>query len=69
MQALRRDPEVFGDPVPGTSDEPGVLLSGVHYLRKVVAGLPNPRPAEQGEGLADTGVHLGDRVHERSASD
>jgi hypothetical protein len=61
---------VFGDPVPGTGDKPGVLLSGVHYLRKVVAGLPNPRPAwyfdvtEQGEGLADTGVHLVDRVHE-----
>ena len=70
MQALRRDPEVFGDPVPGTVDEPGVLLSGVHYLRKVVAGLPNSRPdwyfdvSEQGEGLADTGVHLVDRVHE-----
>src|SRR5690242_11346705 len=70
LQALRRDPEVFGDPVPGTVDEPGVLLSGVHYLSKVVAGLPNPRPAwyfdvsEQGEGLADTGVHLVDRVHE-----
>jgi hypothetical protein len=39
-------------------------------LHKVVAGLPNPRPAwyfdvtDQGEGLADTGVHLVDRVHE-----
>jgi hypothetical protein len=46
------------------------MLSGLHYLRKLVAGLPNPRPAwyfdvtEQGEGLADTGVHLVDRVHE-----
>ena len=37
LQALRRDPEVFGDPVPGTGDEPGVLLSGVHYLRKAAA--------------------------------
>ena len=70
LQVLRGDPEVFGGPVPGTRDEPGVLLSGVHYLRKVVAGLPNPRPAwyfdvtEQGDGLADTGVHLVDRVHE-----
>jgi predicted dehydrogenase len=70
VHALRSDPEVFGDPVPGSVDEPSVLLSGVHYLRKVVAGLPNPRPAwyfdisEQGEGLADTGVHLADRVHE-----
>jgi hypothetical protein len=70
LQALRNDPEVFGDPVAGTGDEPGVMLSGLHYLRKLVAGLPNPRPAwyfdvtEQGEGLADTGVHLVDRVHE-----
>ena len=70
LQVLRSDPEVFGDPVLGSRDEPGVLLSGVHYLRKVVAGLPNPRPTwyfdvtEQGEGLADTGVHLVDRVHE-----
>jgi hypothetical protein len=70
LQALRSDREVFGDPVAGTRDEPGVLLGGVHYLCKVVAGLPNPRPAwyfditQQGEGLADTGVHLVDRVHE-----
>jgi hypothetical protein len=70
LQSLRRDHNVFGNPVPGTRDEPGVVLSGVHFLRKVVAGLPNPRPAwyfditEQGEGLADTGVHLVDRVHE-----
>jgi len=47
-----------------------VQLSGVHHLLKMVAGVPNPRPAwyfditEQGEGLADTGVHLVDRVHE-----
>jgi len=45
LQALRSDPEVFGEPVSGTQDEPGVLLSGVHYLRKLVAGLPNLRPA------------------------
>ncbi len=70
LQALRSDPEVFGDPLPGTRKEPGVVLSGVHYLCKLVAGFPNPRPAwyfdvtQQGEGLADTGVHLVDRVHE-----
>jgi predicted dehydrogenase len=67
--ALRADPELFGEPVRGTADEPGVMLSGVHYLLKNVAGAPNPRPAwyfdvsQQGEGLADTGVHLVDRVH------
>jgi len=45
LHALRRDPEVFGDPVAGTEEEPGVFLGGVHYLRKIVAGLPNARPA------------------------
>jgi predicted dehydrogenase len=66
--ALRADPELFGEPVAGTADEPGVVLSGMHYLSKIVAGVPNPRPAwyfdvtQQGEGLADTAVHLVDRV-------
>ena len=70
IRVLRSDRELFGEPVAGTQDEPGVRLSGVHHLLKMVAGVPNPRPAwyfditEQGEGLADTGVHLVDRVHE-----
>jgi predicted dehydrogenase len=70
LVALREDPEVFGDPVAGTAAEPGVALSSVHHLCKMVAGHPNPRPAwffdvgQQGEGLADTAVHLVDRVHE-----
>ena len=70
LQALRDDPDIFGDPVEGTPDEPGVVLSGVHHLCKMVAGHPNPRPpwyfdiGQQGEGLADTAVHLVDRVHE-----
>jgi predicted dehydrogenase len=69
LRALRADPELFGEPVAGTADEPGVMLSGVHSLSKMVAGVPNPRPAwyfdvtQQGEGLADTAVHLVDRVH------
>src|SRR5207247_3630509 len=64
IRVLCSDPELFGEPVAGTQDDPGVELSGVHHLLKMVAGVPNPRPAwyfditEQGEGLADTGVHL-----------
>jgi len=70
IRALRSDPELFGEPVPGSAAEPGVRLSNVHQLLKTVAGLPNRRPpwyfdiTEQGEGLADTGTHLVDRVHE-----
>ena len=70
LQSLRGDAEIFGDPVAGTAAEPGVALSSVHHLCKTVAGHPNPRPpwffdvGQQGEGLADTAVHLVDRVHE-----
>jgi predicted dehydrogenase len=70
IRALRNDPEVFGEPVPGTAAEPGVRLSNSHQLLKTVAGVPNRRPpwyfdiTEQGEALADTGTHLVDRVHE-----
>jgi Putative oxidoreductase C terminal domain len=70
LQALRDDPEVFGEPVAGTAEEPGVAVSSVHHLCKTVAGHSNPRPpwyfdvTQQGEGLADTAVHLVDRVHE-----
>jgi hypothetical protein len=41
----------------------------VHHLIKLVAGVPNLRPAwffdvrEQGEGLTDVGTHLVDTVH------
>lgn len=70
IRALRSDPEVFGKPVAGSATEPAVKLSNVHQLLKTVAGVPNRRPSwyfdttEQGEGLADTGTHLVDRVHE-----
>src|SRR5205085_3989936 len=70
VRALRGDPEVFGEPLPGDAAEPGVRLSNTHQLLKQVAGVPNRRPAwyfditEQGEALADTGTHLVDRVHE-----
>jgi predicted dehydrogenase len=70
LRALRDDPAVFGEPVAGTVEEPGVVQSSVHHLCKMVAGHPNPRPpwffdiSQQGEGLADTAVHLVDRVHE-----
>jgi predicted dehydrogenase len=66
---LREDPEVFGEAVPGCADEPGAAMTGVHHIFKEVAGVPNLRPAwyfdieEQGEGLADTGTHMVDRVH------
>lgn len=66
---LHDDPEVFGEQLAGTAAEPGVEMTSVHHLLKVVSGLPNPRPpwyfdiAQQGDALADIGTHLVDRVH------
>ena len=43
-------------------------MESVHYLKKIVAGVPNIRPSwffdnsEQGEGLNDVGTHLVDLV-------
>lgn len=59
---------VFGTPVTGTADEPGVFMESKHYLLKLVAGVPLRRPAwffdvlQQGEGLTDVGTHLVDLV-------
>ncbi len=66
QKALVIDPEVFGQVVPGTPDDPGVVMQSVHHLMKVVAGVPNIRPAwyfdvdQQGQGLNDIGTHLVD---------
>ena len=66
QRELVNDPDTFGTLVKGTETEPAVYMESVHYLMKVVAGAPNPRPvwffdtAEQGEGLNDVGTHLVD---------
>jgi predicted dehydrogenase len=68
QRELVNDRSVFGDPVEGTPEEPGVYLESVHHLMKTVSGAPNIRPAwffdvaEQGEGLNDIGTHLVDLV-------
>ncbi len=60
------DPDLFGVIEPGDADNPGVFMESVHYLKKTVAGAPLRRPgwffdiAQQGEALADVGVHLVD---------
>jgi predicted dehydrogenase len=68
QKALVNAPGVFGEPLQGTADDPGVYMESVHYLLKLVAGAPNLRPVwffdtrEQGEGLTDVGTHLVDLV-------
>jgi predicted dehydrogenase len=66
--ALVQDRDVFGEPVPGSADEPCVYMESVHFLKKFVAGAPLKRPAwffdihHQGEALSDVGTHLVDLV-------
>ena len=68
QRAFVSDKGTFGDIEPGSVAEPGVYMESVHYLKKVVAGVPNIRPpwffdtSEQGEGLNDIGTHLVDLV-------
>ena len=66
QRELVNDAATFGTLLPGREAEPAVYMESVHYLKKVVAGAPNPRPVwffdteQQGEGLNDVGTHLVD---------
>lgn len=68
QKALVNDAEVFGKPVAGTPEDPGVYMESVHFLLKTVAGVANQRPPwffdirQQGEGLTDVGTHLVDLI-------
>jgi len=66
QRELVNAPSVFGEIDRGSEAEPAVYMESVHHLLKLVAGVPNLRPAwffdvkEQGEALADVGTHLVD---------
>lgn len=66
QRELVNDPEIFGEAVPGSADDPGVRMDSVHHIAKIVAGSPLTRPPwffdidVQGEGLSDVGTHLVD---------
>jgi predicted dehydrogenase len=66
---LHADPAIFGEQIAGSPTEPGVEMTSLHHLMKMVSGAPNPRPPwyfdikQQGDALADIGTHLVDRVH------
>jgi len=66
QKELVHDPGTFGTQVEGSEKDPAVYMESVHYLLKMVAGMPNRRPAwffdvlQQGEALPDVGTHLVD---------
>ncbi|MCI0684307.1 MAG: hypothetical protein L0Y71_19530, partial [Gemmataceae bacterium] len=68
QRELVKDRDTFGEPLPGTVEQPSVYIESVHFLKKLVAGAPLKRPSwffdvsEQGEALSDVGTHLVDLV-------
>ncbi len=68
QRALSRQTALFGEIVPGTPDDPGIVMESVHYFSKVVAGTPLKRPQwffdvkQEGEAITDVGTHLVDLV-------
>ncbi|WP_295116852.1 putative oxidoreductase C-terminal domain-containing protein [uncultured Chitinophaga sp.] len=61
-------PAVFGDLQKGSKDAPAVTIESVHYYYKNVSGKTLVRPSwffdasQQGDAIADVGVHLIDLV-------
>ena len=61
-------PEIFGEIVPGTPEEPAITKESVHYFSKLVSGRPLIRPAwffdvsQQGEAIVDVSTHLTDLI-------
>jgi predicted dehydrogenase len=61
-------PALFGTLQRGSASDPAIRMESVHFLSKVVAGIPLRRPAwffdvrQEGEGLQDVGTHLVDLV-------
>ena len=68
QKALSQMPEVFGELVPGTPDNPAITKESVHHFSKMVAGQPITRPAwffnpdQRGEALVDVSTHLVDLI-------
>ncbi|MDX1767053.1 MAG: putative oxidoreductase C-terminal domain-containing protein [Arenibacter troitsensis] len=61
-------PEVFGQVLEGSLEEPAIIKESVHHFFKYVSGQPLVRPAwffdvnEEGEGIVDVTTHLVDLV-------
>jgi len=68
QRELSQEPALFGEWLPGSPDQPAIVMESVHYFSKNVSGVPLKRPAwsfdtrQEGEGLMDVGTHLVDLV-------
>ncbi|MEX0770699.1 MAG: putative oxidoreductase C-terminal domain-containing protein [Balneolaceae bacterium] len=68
QKELSQMPELFGEMLQGTPDDPAITKESVHYFSKIVAGEPLVRPAwffdvtQQGEAIVDVSTHLVDLI-------
>ncbi|PKA96913.1 oxidoreductase family protein [Flavobacteriaceae bacterium MAR_2009_75] len=68
QKLLSTMPDVFGELVDGTAEEPAISKESIHHFFKYVSGQPLVRPAwffdvnEEGEGIVDVTTHLVDLV-------
>ena len=68
QRLLSMKPEIFGELIEGTAEEPAITKESVHHFSKLVAGKPLIRPAwffdteQRGGGLNDVSTHLVDLV-------
>jgi len=68
QKELMHQPEVFGELLSGTPDDPAVTKESVHHFFKYVSGIRLIRPAwffdveQEGDGLTDVTTHLIDLV-------
>ncbi len=68
QKELSMVPEVFGELLPGTAEDPAVTKESVHHFYKQVSGAALKRPAwffdvtQQGEGIVDVTTHLVDLI-------
>jgi len=68
QKELSQHPELFGELVKGSPEEPAISKESVHYFYKTVAGQPLVRPAwffdinQQGEAIVDVATHLVDLI-------
>jgi predicted dehydrogenase len=66
QRELTKNPDIFGGLIDGTVEQPAIFKESVHNFMKMVAGVPNRRPAwffdasQQGESIADVATHLVD---------
>ena len=69
QKRLSQVPELFGELVAGSPDDPAVAKQSVHHFSKIVSGKPLKRPAwffdvrQQGEGIVDVTTHLVNLIH------